>query len=233
MSKKVLVVAPHPDDEVLGCAGIIQNRVDSGSLVYIAIMTNGNIGAPELFPIEGTLRGREEAIAAHKVLGVTETYFFDFPAPRLDTFPSYKISIELGKLIQSLKIDELFIPHRGDIHKDHRVIYESALVAARPVNEHIVSKIFAYETLSETEWAAPFPDELFMPNYFLELSEAQLEKKLESFKCFTPPRLKEFPYSRSLDGIKTLARYRGCAISRPYAEAFNVVKMVDIMNESK
>ena len=146
----ILVVAPHPDDDILGCGGMISRNGGNGANIYVAIMTNGNIGAPELFPIEGTLRGRQEALNSHKLLGVKETFFFDFPAPRLDAEPSYKISIAISNLIQKLKINEMYIPHRGDIHKDHRIIYESSLVAARPISDHKVSKIYAYETLSET-----------------------------------------------------------------------------------
>lgn len=222
----ILVVAPHPDDDILGCGGMISRNGGNGANIYVAIMTNGNIGAPELFPIEGTLRGRQEALNSHKLLGVKETFFFDFPAPRLDAEPSYKISIAISNLIQKLKINEMYIPHRGDIHKDHRIIYESSLVAARPISDHKVSKIYAYETLSETEWAAPFPDEMFIPSMFIELSENDIQNKLDAFNCYTPPRIKEFPYSRSLDGIKTLARYRGSIISKNYAEAFMIVREI-------
>jgi len=225
--KNILVIAPHPDDDILGCGGIISKEVALGSNVFVAIMTNGNIGAPEIFPIEGTLRGRKEALESHKLLGVKESFFFDFPAPRLDAEPSYKISIELSKLIQNLSIDDLYIPHRGDIHKDHRVIYESALVAARPIEKYKLRKILAYETLSETEWAAPFADESFIPNYFEELEEIHIDKKIEAFSCYSPPRTKEFPHSRSIDGIRTLARFRGMTISKPYAEAFMLVRQIN------
>ena len=224
--KNILIIAPHPDDDILGCGGIIAKEVALGAYVYVAIMTNGNIGAPEIFPIEGTLRGRKEALESHKLLGVKETFFYDVPAPRLDAEPSYRISIELSKLIQNLKIDEIYIPHRGDIHKDHRIIYESALVAARPIGDHKVKKIIAYETLSETEWAAPFGDDAFIPNYFIELSESQLNAKIQAFNCYSPPRTKEFPHSRSMDGIRTLARFRGMTISKPYAEAFMLVREI-------
>lgn len=224
--KKILIIAPHPDDDILGCGGIMAKYAKSGVEVYVAIMTNGNIGAPELFPIDGTLRGREEAKKSHEVLGVKGTYFFDFPAPRLETQAAYQISIELDKLIRDLKIDTLFIPHRGDIHKDHRVIFESSLVAARPINNTPVRRVYAYETLSETEWAAPFSDDVFYPTLFIELTEAELRQKIASFQCYTTPRRKEFPHSRSDEGIKTLARYRGATIERPYAESFMIIREI-------
>ena len=224
--KNILILAPHPDDEILGCGGLISKEVNNKSNVYIAVMTNGNVGAPELFPIEGTKRGRAEALKAHKLLGVKETFFYDFPAPRLDTQASYKINIEISKLVNKLDIDDLIIPHRGDIHKDHRIIYESALVAARPTKHKNIRRILAYETLSETEWAAPFGDDVFIPNVFVELSQTDLNKKVEAFECFTEPRIKYPPHSRSADGIKHLARYRGATITKYYAEAFSLVREI-------
>jgi LmbE family N-acetylglucosaminyl deacetylase len=224
--KKILIVAPHPDDDILGCGGIISKYTKLNCEVYVAIMTNGNIGAPEIFPIEGTLRGREEAKKSHKVLGIKDTFFYDFPAPRLETQPSYQISIALDKLIRNLDVDTLFIPHRGDIHKDHRVVFEACLVAARPINNSPVKRVYAYETLSETEWAAPFSDDVFYPTLFVELSEDELNKKIEAFNCYTPPRKKEYPHSRSVDGIKTLARYRGATIEKPYAESFMIIREI-------
>lgn len=224
--KNILILAPHPDDEILGCGGLISKEVKNNNHVYVAIMTNGNVGAPELFPIEGTERGREEAKKAHALLGVKKTFFYDFPAPRLDSEPSYKINIEISKLLNQLDIDDLYIPHRGDIHKDHRIIYESALVAARPLHEKSVKRILSYETLSETEWAAPFGDVVFIPNVFVELSESDINNKVEAFKCFSEPRIKYAPHSRSSDGIKNLAKYRGSTITTYYAEAFSLVREI-------
>jgi LmbE family N-acetylglucosaminyl deacetylase len=224
--KNILILAPHPDDEVLGCGGLISKEAKLNNNVYVAIMTNGNVGAPELFPIEGTERGRKEAKKAHKLLGVKETFFYDFPAPRLDTEASYKINIEIGKLLNKYKIDDLYIPHRGDIHKDHRVIYESALVAARPTGKRHIKRILAYETLSETEWSAPFGDDVFIPNVFIEISEDELKSKISAFECFTEPRIKYAPHSRSASGITHLARYRGATITKYYSEAFSLVREI-------
>src|SRR5690554_50481 len=116
--KKILVIAPHCDDEIIGCGGIMKRLINEVKDVYVAILTNGHLGAPELFSEAGTLKVRSEAIAAHQFLGVRETYFLDFPAPRLDTVPLYQIALRLSSLVQDLKIDTLFVPHRGDIHKD-------------------------------------------------------------------------------------------------------------------
>lgn len=222
MVNKVLVVAPHCDDEILGCGGVIAKHIAKGTKLYVVILTNGNIGAPELFPKEGTDKVRAEALKAHKVLGVTDTFFLDFPAPRLDSIPSYKLSLELNKLIKKLHIDTLYIPHRGDIHKDHRIAFEASLVAARPINNCPVKTIYAYETLSETEWAAPFSDELFNPTVF-ENIENELVNKLEAFKCYET-QIKEFPHSRSLRSIENLSNVRGATVGIENAEAFMLIR---------
>lgn len=224
MKKNLLIIAPHCDDEILGCGGIISKNVKMGNLVYVAIVGNGNIGAPELFKAEGTKKVRSEALEAHNLIGVKETFFLDFPAPRLDTVPSYKISLAIEKIIRQYKISDLYLPHRGDIHKDHRIAYEAALVSARPINDNPVRNIFAYETLSETEWAAPFSDDAFIPQFYVDISDT-LEDKLNAFRCFET-QMKTAPHPRSIDSIKNLAKYRGSNISMDAAEAFMVIRMI-------
>lgn len=224
--KNVLVVAPHCDDEILGCGGTIAKYTASGHNVFIAIITNGHLGAPELFSKEGTEKVRAEALESHKILGVKDTFFLDFPAPRLDSIPAYQLSIRLSEIIKANSIEIMYIPHRGDIHKDHRITYEAALVAGRPINNTTVKKILAYETLSETEWAAPFADEAFIPTVF-ENIEPYLEKKLEAFKCFGT-QIKEFPHSRSLKTIEILSNLRGATVGLSNAEAFMLIR--DISN---
>lgn len=220
--KKILIVAPHPDDEVLGCGGIMAKYSSKGCEVFVAVMTNASLGAPELFSSDVVKMIREEAKEAHKVLGVKETFFYDFPAPRLETSPSYLISIELNKLIVKLNIDTLYLPHRGDMHKDHGVIFFAALVAARPINNCPVKKIYTYETLSETEWAAPFGNDVFIPNVFEDVTEF-LDLKFEAMKCFKS-QLKEYPHSRSLKALEGLSIVRGVTVGVEKAEAFALIR---------
>lgn len=227
MNDKVLVLAPHCDDEILGCGGTMAKYIDAGVPVYVAMVTNGNLGAPEIFPVKGTEKVRSEARKAHALLGVTETFFLDFPAPRLDSIPSYKLSIELDKLLKKLEITTLYIPHRGDIHKDHRITYESALVASRPIDDCTVRKIYAYETLSETEWAPPFGDDAFIPTVFEDISGNYLQQKIDAFKCYQT-QLKHFPHSRSVKSIEVLSNMRGVTVGISNAEAFMLVREINL-----
>lgn len=224
-TKKVLIIAPHCDDEVLGCGGSIAKYGAQKVEVHVAIMTNGHLGAPELFSAEGTQKVRSEAVAAHKLLGVKDTHFLDFPAPRLDTVPGYQLALKLTKLIEQLQPGTLYIPHRGDIHKDHHHTFEAALVAARPINDNPVKRIYAYETLSETEWAAPYSNEAFIPTRFVDIS-GYLEKKIEAFQCFTT-QIKQPPHPRSIQNIRNLAQLRGATVGLLAAEAFIVIREIE------
>lgn len=223
---KILVMAPHADDEVLGCGGTINKLANqSKKEVYVLIVTNAHIGCPDRYSQEAINRIRQQAREAHKFLGVKQTLFFDFPAPRLDDFPSYKIAGDMNSLIQELEVDTVFIPHRGDIHKDHRIVYESALVACRPTGNCPVKEIYAYETLSETEWSSPFADDAFHPNVFISLSQQNMDAKIKAFTYFKS-QVKQFPESRSTEALEALAKLRGSTITKPFAEAFMLVRKI-------
>jgi|SRR6218665_415134 len=221
----ILIVAPHNDDEILGCGGVMSKYIKEGKKVIVAVVTNGHLGAPELFSKEGTQKVRSEALQAHQYLGVHQTVFLDFPAVNLDALPAYKLSMAISNVIKEFAIDTIFIPHRGDIHKDHRITYEAALVAARPINDCTVKRIYAYETLSETEWAAPFGDDVFIPTVFVNI-ENEIDEKLKAFNFFTS-QIKQFPHSRSPEIIRVLSNFRGATVGFSNAEAFMLIRSIE------
>ena len=221
MTNSVLVVAPHLDDEVLGCGGTIARHVAEGDEVQVAIVSMGDLA---LYPIEEEEAQRLELKAAHEVLGVAGVHFLDFPAPRLDTVPGYHLADAIGHVVRSVKPTIVYLPYRGDIHVDHRAVYLATLVATRPINACPVRQLLCYETLSETEWASPFGDEAFIPNVFVYISDF-LPRKLQAFSCYES-QLKQFPHPRSLEGIESLARFRGATVSVPAAEAFMLIRQI-------
>ena len=222
MTHNILIVAPHPDDEVLGCGGLIKKKSLVGHHVYVLVVTRGSA---KRYSEEKVLNVREEAKRAHQILGVKETIFLDFPAPDLDLVSKADMSGEISKVIQQYKIHELFLPHRGDIHHDHQAVFNAGLVAARPVQGSTVKKLYAYETLSETEWAAPFASDIFVPTYFVDVTN-EFSFKLKAMEAFKS-QLRVFPNSRSLEAISSLAKYRGCTVGYHYAEAFMVVRIIE------
>lgn len=224
--KNVLVVAPHADDEIIGCGGTIAKHIRKGDTVYVAIMTNASIGAPELFSLEGLQHVRSEALEAHKILGIEETFFYDFPAPQLEQYPQYKIAGALNELLKKKNIDTLYIPHKGDLHLDHGAIYNACLVAARPLPGQCVRHIYAYETLSETEWGHPTVEAVFIPRYFNALNDSDFANKIEAMKCFSS-QLKDFPSTRSIKAIEHLSALRGSYVGTKNAESFDIIRSIN------
>ena len=222
MNSNTLIIAPHPDDEILGCGGTIKKLSASGTRVVVLVATRGK---KEMYSEERILNVRNEARKAHKILGVTETRFLDFPAPDLDRVSLAEISGAISEVIREYDIATVYLPHYGDIHHDHRVIFQAGLVAARPVNGNPVKSIFSYETLSETEWAAPLGDMTFIPTRFVNISDF-FNLKLEAMKCFKS-QLRDFPNPRSLKAIEALANLRGSTVGFNFAEAFMTIRIIE------
>ena len=217
----LLVVAPHPDDEVLGAGGTIARLSDAGAEVAVAVVTRG---APPLFTEDAAANVRREAQAAHACLGVGRTVFLDHPAARLDEVPHHELNRALGDLLREVAPDTLLLPFAGDIHLDHQLILLSALVAARPHNADFPRRILCYETVSETNWNAPFMTPSFVPNVFVDIA-AQLDRKLEAMGLYGSQQ-RAFPHERSLAAIRALAMFRGSTVHRAAAEAFMLVRQV-------
>lgn len=220
MKKKILVIAPHADDEVLGCGGII-NKFRSEYSVNVLVMTNANKGNPKKYPDVKIKKIREESIRASKILKIKKIFFENFPAPNLDQFPIALIAEALNKQIKLLKPDMVFIPDKTDLHHDHKIIYQASLVATRPLDNKYIKYLISYETLSETEWET----ERFNPNLFISLSENDIKKKIKAFKEYKS-QIKNAYHPRSKEGIINLAKYRGQFINSKYAEAFKIIKAV-------
>ena len=221
MNKAVLIIAPHPDDEVLGCGGIMKKLSLEKDDVYVLIMSRGKIG---IYSDEKIQNVRQEARNAHQLLGVKETRFLDFPAPELDIISISELSRAISQTLSDIKPNTLYLPHRGDIHADHKAVFNAGLVAARPVGDYSIRKIFAYETLSETEWAPPYSDDAFVPDTFINIADT-FQTKIDAMKCFKS-QLREFPNPRSLKTIEALACYRGSTVGFTHAEAFMTIRRV-------
>jgi N-acetylglucosamine malate deacetylase 1 len=218
---KILVIATHPDDEVLGCGGAIARHIARGDRVEVVIVTRG---APELYSEDQVNILRQELHAAHSILGVSVAHFLDFPAPKLDTVPQHELADSIVARIREYQPDTVYLPHRGDLHSDHRAVFQSTLVAARPIGTQSVKRLLSYETLSETEWAAPIGEETFLPNVFIDITDF-LEKKKTAMAEYKS-QLKEFPHPRSLPSLESLARLRGSTVGLQAAEAFQLIREI-------
>lgn len=217
----VLVIAPHPDDEILGVGGTIAKRALNGDSVYVCVVTKA---CEPLFRSELVEQTRKECREADQLLGVKETFFLNFPAVMLEDVPRYKLNDGLMQAVHRVKPDEVYIPHRGDMQLDHKMIVDSVMVALRPKYDHIVKRIYAYETLSETGWDIPNTTNEFIPTVYENISNT-LDKKLEAMSIFQS-QLADFPSARSLGAIEALAKYRGSTVNVMAAEAFSLIREI-------
>lgn len=217
----VLIIAPHPDDEVLGCGGTIARLAAAGVTVHVAVVTTGQ--SPR-FDEEGIAQVRAEAQRAHSLLGVAEAHFLDLPAAELDGIAHADLNEAMEGLINRVRPRTIFLPFVGDIHLDHQLVFRSAMVAARPRPDYYPQRLLAYETLSETNWSAPYLDAAFQPSLFVDIT-ATLERKIAAFECFES-QCRDFPDERSPEALRALAQLRGATVHRHAAEAFVTLREV-------
>lgn len=221
MNNVILVIAPHPDDEVLGCGGTMKKFSLEGASVVVLIVSRGK---PGMYSEERIKNVRNEARMSHQILGVSETRFLEFPAPDLDVIPNSDISASVLEVINELEPKTLFLPHYGDIHHDHRAVFNAGMVAARPLKSS-VRKVYTYETLSETEWGNQSSGSMFIPTFYVNISSV-LKFKLDAMKCYKS-QLREPPNPRSLRAIESLANLRGSSVGLTYAEAFMIMRIIE------
>jgi LmbE family N-acetylglucosaminyl deacetylase len=192
-----------------------------GAEVYVLIATRGY---PPLFSEGEVATARQEALAAHRVLGVKDTLFLSFPAAGLDTVPHRKLTAKLVECFQQIRADMVFAPFGGDLHSDHQQLFLSCLVAARPSESSSPRAIYAYETVSETHWNAPYLAPNFTPNLFVDITE-HLEAKCRAAQTYAS-QVKTFPHARSVEALRALARCRGATVGVEAAEGFVVVRQL-------
>lgn len=221
----VLVIAPHPDDEILGCGGTIAKHVTNGDDVYVAIVTKGT---SPMFSPEIIEKGRDECKKADSFLGVKETRFLDFPAAKMEEIPRYKLNDAFITVIQEIRPNIVYLPHRGDMQLDHKMTVDAAMVALRPKYDHIVKKIYAYETVSETGWDIPNLTNEFIPTMYNDISE-YIEKKIKALSFFES-QVADYPNARSLKAVEALAIFRGTTVNVAAAEAFMVIREINAEN---
>lgn len=219
--RRALVLAPHPDDEVLGCGGTMARLAEFGAEVHVGIVTRAD-GAS--FPPDTVAIGRREAAAAHDILQVRRTQYLDQPAAALDRVSQAELNRVICDLVDAVAPDTLFVPFLGDVHVDHQRIFQSAMVAVRPRSLRIPARVLAYETLSETNWYAPGLTPAFVPDTFVDIGKT-IEAKLRAFACFAS-QVRPFPDERSIRAIEAQATLRGATVFREAAEAFVTVRQI-------
>ena len=224
MKKKVLILSPHADDEILGCGGFISKFSKQNYYINVLILTNANYGAPEIYSSKEINKIRNEAKIANKLIGTQRLFFENLPGLNLNNYPLYKITNIIDKYIALINPEIVLIPSKNDIHDDHKIIFKAAKVSMRQNKKTNLKKILSYEVLSETEWNEN--EESFNPNYFISLNKSDVDKKVRAFLKYKS-QVKKFPHPRSKETIINLSKVRGSRAFMKYAEAFKVEKILD------
>ncbi|MED3800264.1 PIG-L family deacetylase [Lysinibacillus capsici] len=221
--KKILVIAAHPDDEILGCGGVMAKHSKDGDKVYSAILAEG-ITSRDL---QRNKEAHEDnfkilykaAELANEIVGVTELKLLGFPDNRMDSVDLLDIVKQVEILIEKIKPDIIYTHHIGDVNIDHQMIHKAVITATRPIpGNHLVEEILFFETASSTEWMTPGTATPFTPNYYVNIEET-LHLKLKALEAYEY-EMRDWPHARSIKALDYLAKWRGANIGFEAAEAF-------------
>jgi LmbE family N-acetylglucosaminyl deacetylase len=220
---KALVIAPHPDDETLGCGGTLLRHRVAGDELHWVIVTRAQSPqwSEDLIVRKGT-----EVERVAKAYDMSSVNRLALPSTRVDTLPKAEVIDALRRPIESVRPDIVYLIHAGDVHTDHHAVFVGVLSVIKTFHMRSlgVSRILSYETLSSTEAAAQSPSNTFIPNIFHDIG-SHLERKLEIMAMYHSEAQPE-PMPRSPSAIRALARYRGASIGVEYAEAFMLIREI-------
>ena len=227
-NKTILIVAAHPDDEVLGCGASIAKWSNAGESVHVLIMSEGatsrgsvrdvNMNSTELSLLS------KSANLAGKILGTSSVKLLGLPDNRMDSLDRLDIIKLVEKEVDRLKPHTVVTHHGGDLNIDHRIIYESVITACRPQPGHVVKRLLTFEVVSSTEWQPSGSNSVFQPNWFEDVS-ITIDRKIEALKEYEM-EMRQWPHARSLQNIEYVAKYRGASVGCAAAEAFMLIREI-------
>ena len=218
MSNKILVIAVHPDDETLGCGGTLLKHKSNNDEVHWLICTT--------LDESHSYYGQRE----NEIQRVMDAYGFDsvhnlrLKTMQVDQYSMSELIGAISKVISKVKPNIIYLPFKGDVHSDHRKIFEASYSCTKSFRHPFVKKIYMIETLSETEFAPSTKEDSFIPNVFVDISE-HIEEKIEIIKIFES-EIALHPFPRSERNLRALATFRGATAGCDYAESFMLLKEI-------
>ena len=225
---RVLVVAAHPDDEVLSCGGTIARHADGGDQVQVLIVAEGATSRQQQ---RDRYQATEElsalAQAAQRggaILGAQGVELLDLPDNRLDSLDRLDLIKRIEERIARLQPQVVYVHHAGDVNVDHRRLHEAVVTACRPTPGHPVKRLLSFEVASSTEWQPPGSASFFQPNWFVDIS-AQWQRKREALEAYAS-EMRSWPHARSFKAVEHLARWRGAQVGVEAAEAFMLLRYI-------
>ena len=224
-SKKILIVAAHPDDEVLGCFGTVARLIQEGYEAYTLILGEGKTSRDVERVVENHKDDikelNEEIQKANDVIGIKKVFVESFPDNRFDSVDLLDIIKVISRVKEEVRPDIIFTHYEYDLNIDHQVTYKAVITATRPMEDECVKEIYSFEILSSTEWNYPIS---FSPDTYYDISNT-LNSKIKAMKEYTS-ELCEYPHPRSLEGIELNAKYQGMRIGKKAAEAFKTIRII-------
>ncbi len=225
---QVLVVAAHPDDEVLGCGGTIARHADSGDQVRVIIVAEGSTSRQQQrdrSQVGDELSALAKAAqAAGSILGAKSVELLDLPDNRLDSLDRLDLIKRIEESVERHRPECVYVHHSGDVNVDHRRLHEAVVTACRPMPGNVVRRLLSFEVASSTEWQPPGSASAFQPNWFVDIS-AQWERKREALAIYVS-EMRDWPHARSLKAVEHLARWRGAQVGVEAAEAFCLLRQL-------
>ena len=223
---KILVVAAHPDDEVLGCGGTIARHADSGDQVEVLIVAEGSTSRQQKRD-RAQVRDELSSLAnaaqiAGSILGAAGVELLDLPDNRLDSLNRLDLIKRVEEFVERHQPECVYVHHAGDVNIDHRRLHEAVVTACRPTPGHVVKRLLSFEVASSTEWQPPGSGPAFHANWFVDISD-QWARKREALAAYSS-EMRDWPHARSLDAIEHLARWRGAQVGVEAAEAFSLLR---------
>jgi len=220
LGSKILVIGAHPDDEVLGCGGLIYRNSLAKGHTDVLIVSEGT--SAQTIQKDGLSEERhEQLLNAFKLLEGANVFHWSYPDMRLDTVSHIELNKKIYELLHENKYDYVFTHHPYDVNLDHRVVFDSTLVATRPTPRSSLKGLFTYYVNSSTEWGVKSNNEKFHPNSYLNI-EIALEKKISALLCYKD-EIRKFPHPRSVDAVKYKAYSFGAEVGYKAAEVFNII----------
>lgn len=216
MSKDILVISAHPDDEILGLGGTLRKHIEDGDSVRVVIFCE----AETMRYKNKNLNLKEMALKSAKIMGFNDITFLDFPDQGLDKFSLVKIIKPLEDFLSKYKPEIVYTHFIKDVNRDHKILAEATIVAARPFKNKI-KYLIGYDNPSSTEWEIPYE---FSPNYFVNV-KSTFSKKIEALKCYTS-ELNPYPHPRSEESLLARAKYWGSFCNMELAEAFFIYRVL-------
>ncbi len=225
---KSLIIAAHPDDEVLGCGGSMAKWSNNGHEVHVLIMAEGATSRDSNRNRENRKDDLSEleksAKEASKVLGIKPIELMDYPDNRMDSVDLLDVVKIIESYIEKIKPDVVVTHHSGDLNIDHQIVNKAVMTACRPQPENTVKRILSFEVPSSTEWQSTTINNSFIPNWFEDISDT-LNLKLKALEAYQS-EMREWPHARSIKAVEHLAKWRGATVGCEAAEAFMLIREV-------